>query len=99
MLWYEIMLCNGILMLCYVMVSVVKDMFEFIIDDMKVLMGQLFFFIVSKGVLKLKYEIKLRDKINEVYGGRWKENEIDKNIEIYFINVMKCMEYRNLVYI
>uniref|UniRef100_K1PWA2 Transient receptor potential cation channel subfamily M member 6 n=1 Tax=Magallana gigas TaxID=29159 RepID=K1PWA2_MAGGI len=51
----------------------------------------------SKGVLKSKHEIKLRDKINEAYGGRWKENEIDKNIEIHFTNVMKCMEHRNLI--
>lgn len=40
MLWYESsMLCNGISMLCYAMVSVVKDMFESTVDDMKVLMG------------------------------------------------------------
>lgn len=57
----------------------------------------IFFYIISKGELKLKYEDKLIEKIFDAYGERWKEKEIEENIRLYLINVKKCMEYRDLV--
>ena len=55
------------------------------------------FFFNSKGELKSKHEVKLKEKIFDAYGERWKDDEIDKNINKHLHNVKKCMEHRDLV--
>lgn len=58
---------------------------------------QSIFFFNSKGELKSKHEVKLKEKIFDAYGERWKDDEIDKNINKHLHNVKKCMEHRDLV--
>ena len=59
--------------------------------------SSVFFFFNSKGELKSKHEVKLKEKIFDAYGERWKDDEIDKNINKHLHNVKKCMEHRDLV--
>ncbi|KAK3094835.1 hypothetical protein FSP39_006870 [Pinctada imbricata] len=51
----------------------------------------------NKGEIKPKYVEKLKEKIYDSYGERWKDEEIDKNIESNLSNVMECMKHRELI--
>ncbi|XP_061184290.1 transient receptor potential cation channel subfamily M member-like 2 [Saccostrea echinata] len=51
----------------------------------------------NKGELKPKHEEKLKEKIFDAYGERWKEKDIEENLEKHLRNVKKCMEHRDLI--
>lgn len=56
-----------------------------------------FVILHSKGELKPKHEEKLKEKIFDAYGERWKEKEIDENLQKHLKNVKSCMDHRDLV--